>query len=203
MSPTQSQVLYGLWLAEAGQGSRKQPPVEQLLAEHHLMSSVLLAMEAEADGMLTGRSLRIDFWRDLVDFNGNFVHLCHRVKEEQHLIPALLGAGLLDPSQATALGHEHESGKSLTLDLCQSVGDGDWESVLRLVSIYAHLLRPHMRREESGAFAIASTLPTAVQHNLQVAFEAVDRSALEGRGREHYAQVARRLAKACGLTTDV
>ena len=203
MSPTASRILYGVWLAEASVTGRQQPPVEQLIAEHHLMSSVLLAMEAEAEGMLTGRPLRPDFWRDLVDFNGNFVHLCHRVKEEQHLIPALVAAGLLDPSLATALGHEHESGKSLTLDLCDSVGNGDWESVLRLVSIYAHLLRPHMRREESGAFAGASTLPAAAQSELSKAFEGVERTALQGRGRAHYAEVARRLAKACGLTTNV
>ncbi len=192
------------WRAEGDSGERQQSPFGELLAEHHVMSIVLAAMEAEAQRMLRGGSLRREFWSDVVDFNGNFVHLCHRVKEEEHLIPALVKHGLLDDEQDNAVRHEHQSARKLTMDIIDGVGEGDWERVLRVVSIYVHILRPHMRREETGLFAAAvQGLPAAVDQQLRVAFDAVDASALAGRGRSHYVDIARRLAQATGVVADL
>ncbi|MCA8964188.1 MAG: hemerythrin domain-containing protein [Planctomycetes bacterium] len=189
--------LFAAWCEP---GERRQSPFEELLAEHHLMSIVLAAMEAEAQGMLRGGALRREFWSDVVDFNGNFVHLCHRVKEEEHLIPALVEHGLLDAEQDNAVRHEHQSAKKLTLDIVDGVGEGDWERVLRVVSIYVHILRPHMRREETGLFAAAvHGLPAEVDERLRAAFAAVDARALAGRGRAHFVEIARRLAQATGV----
>ena len=65
------------------------------------------------------------------------------------------------------------------------------------MSIYIHLLRPHLRHEESGSFSMAAeSLPAEAEHELRRAFDAVDQKALAGRGRHHYVALARRLAKA-------
>lgn len=201
-SPNQD--AYAAWSADADLAARRQSPFGELLAEHHVMSVVLAAMEVEAQRMLAGGALRREFWSDVVDFNGNFVHLCHRVKEESHLIPALLQHGLLDGEQGNAIRHEHESAKNLTLDLIDGVGEGDWERVLRVVSIYTHILRPHMRREETGVFAAAvRELPAAAVQELRLAFDAVDARALGARGRDHYVAVAQRLAHATGIVAHL
>ena len=74
---------------------------------------------------------------------------------------------------------------------------------MRLVSIYVHILRPHMRREETGIFALAATLPEAAQQDLRRAFAAVDARALGERGRRHFVAIARRLANQNGVGHDL
>lgn len=203
MPTTSSKQAFDLWLAQGAALPGSQSPGHELLAEHHVMEAVLAAMEVEAETMLTGGSLRPEFWADVVDFNGNFVHMCHRVKEEEHLIPVLFRTGLLEARQEQAIREEHRSGKELTLALCEGVGEADWEKVMRLVSIYVHILRPHMRREETGIFALAATLPEAAQQDLRRAFAAVDGQALGERGRRHFVTVARRLANQNGVGHDL
>lgn len=202
VATTAKQAFEG-WFAAIDSGNRGQPPSQELLAEHHVMEVVLGAMEAEAEAMLTGSSLRTEFWTDIVDFNGNFVHMCHRAKEEEFLIPALVEHGLLDARQQEAIHQEHLSGKDLTMSLCEGVGEADWEKVLRLVSIYMHILRPHMRREETGIFAAAANLPAAAQERLQRAFAEVERRALGPRGRRHFVAVARRLVRGTGIANGL
>jgi len=204
MTASSNKVAFDAWLAEADVTERRQPPVDELLAEHHVMTAVLAAMEAEAGRMLAGEPLRHAFWSDVVDFNGNFVHLCHRVKEEAHFIPILVEHGLLDAKQRQAVLHEHVSARDLTLGMCDGVGEGDWEKVLRLVSIYVHLLRPHMRREEAGMFAMARTaLPANTVQDLRRSFDGVDRQALARGGRRHFAAIAVRLTAACGIVGEL
>jgi len=193
-------LAFDAWLSEAQSIVRHQSPVEELLAEHHVMASVLLAMEAEAKSLMSGRSLRPDFWADLIEFNGNFVHLCHRLKEEVHFIPAMVEHRLLDQSQVSAFHHDHGVAKDLTLSIRDGVEEGDWEKVLKLVLLYLHLLRPHMKREEQTLLCVAGTkLPSQVAEKLREAFTAVDKQALAERGRVHYVDLARRLSQACGI----
>lgn len=194
---------FELWIAEAEAPHKLQSPAAELLAEHHVMGAVLTAMEAESERMLSGGSLRPEFWTDVVDFNGNFVHLCHRVKEEEHFIPALLRLGILDAPQDEAIRHEHHSAKRLTLAICDGVAEGDWEKVLRIVSLYLHVLRPHMHREEAGMLLAAAQMPSSTSQELRTAFDLVDQKALAHRGRRHYVEVARRLSAACGIVCNL
>ena len=191
------------WLEAADGRGSTAGPTDELLAEHHVMEAVLAAMEAEAEGMLAGRPLRPEFWRDVVDFNGNFVHLCHRAKEEEHLVTSLVAHGRLDGKREQAIRQEHGSGKDLTLALIEGAAEADWEKVLRLVSIYVHIMRPHMRREESGIFAAAAELPAGALAQLRREFAAVDQKALGSGGRRRFVDVARRLATMAGVGHDL
>jgi hemerythrin-like domain-containing protein len=193
---------FELWSAPGG-ADRRLRPDQELIAEHHVIHTVLQAMEKESEAMLAGQQLRTEFWANVVDFNGNFVHMCHRVKEEEHLVPALVEHGVLDAAQEAAIRQEHASGKDLTLSLCAGIEEGDWEKVLRVTSIYLHILRPHMQREEASLFALVATLPAASVQRLQCSFEQVDQRALGSRGRGHYASIARRLAKLTGVKHDL
>ena len=195
---------FGKWLGESDSNTRLQPPGEVLLGEHYLMESVLRASEAELQLMLGGAGLRADFWGDVIDFNGNFVHLCHRVKEEDHLVPALVECHLIEADQHEGIQREHDRAKDLTLLIRDGVEEGDWEKVLRLVAQYIHFLRPHMRREEDGAFLLAATeLPTDVSDEIRARFDEVDEAALGDSGRARYVDLARRLTALAGIDYDL
>lgn len=204
-NPTNSSLrgAFVRWLDAADDEGPSLGPIDELLAEHHVMEAVLAAMEAEVEGMLAGRPLRPEFWSDVVDFNGNFVHLCHRAKEEEHLVTSLVAHGRLDARREQAIRQEHGSGKDLTLALIEGAAEADWEKVLRLVSIYVHIMRPHMRREESGIFAAAAELPAEAQVQLRSEFALVDRKALGLGGRRRFVDIARRLATMAGVAHDL
>ena len=176
-------------------------PEEELLAEHAVMAVVLSAMEAEVASMQGGRVLRRAFWADVIDFNGNFVHLCHRVKEEGHLIPILTAHGLVPEDQLAVVHREHGKASELTLGIRDGVEEDDWEKVLRLVVLYVHLLRAHMH-EEDGLFALTRELPAAGREQLRAAFAQVEAQALAQTGRAHFVDVVRRIAEAAGVELD-
>ena len=203
-NPPDLKGAFGVWLSESDARGRRQPPGEVLQGEHYLMESVLRSMEAELEHMLAGASLRTDFWGDVIDFNGNFVHLCHRVKEEDHLIPALVECQLIDADQHEGIQREHDRAKDLTLAIRDGVEEGDWEKVLRLVALYSQFLRPHMRREEDEAFLLAATeLPPEVSDEIRARFDRVDAAALGASGRVGYVDLARRLTALAGVEYDL
>ncbi|MBK8098171.1 MAG: hemerythrin domain-containing protein [Planctomycetes bacterium] len=195
MSPSVAEGALQTWLAEAAT-QRQQPPHLELLAEHVLMTGVLSAMDREAATMVNGGPLRLEFWQDVVDFNGNFVHLSHRVKEESHLIPAMLAAGVLPADHEQAIRREHQAAKDLTLSLCDGVGEGDWEQVQRLVSLYVFRMRAHMSHEESSLLSHATRLSTAALARLRAGFDAVEAAALRGRSRLEIRRLAERISSA-------
>lgn len=197
MPTTAADSALQIWLAETA-SSRKQPPHLELLAEHALMAGVLTAMDREAATLLAGGPLRVEFWQDVVDFNGNFVHLCHRVKEESHLIRAMLRAGVLPAEHEHAIHREHQAAKDLTLGICDGVGEGDWEQVQRLVSQYVFRMRAHMQHEENGLLPHAAALPAATLAQLRADFDAVEVAALRGRSRLAIQQLAERIRGASG-----
>jgi len=196
MNADQRHTLFLRWLAPDGAGL---DAIDALRVEHHVMTAVLAAMEAEAERMLGGASLRPDFWRNVIDCNGNFVHRCHRTKEESLLVPALVANGILAERQVQAVHREHVAGGELTQSLCEGIGEADWEKVLRLVAIYAHLMRPHMQREEEGLFALAATLPMPVRERLRADCVAVEQQVLGADGRARFAAMARGLAEQAGV----
>jgi len=191
---------YAVWCAEADDVEDRHQPVQlELSAEHHVMGAVLKAMDQEWRRMERGGPLRTPFWADVVDFNGNFVYACHRVKEDELLIPALVKNGGLPQKYVDAVHREHDRAKSLTLGIRDGVEEGDWEKVMRLVAMYVSFLRPHMHHEEVELFgALSSELPEEVQAELRTAFSRIEAEALPTGGRRQYVDVARRLLDLVG-----
>ena len=74
-------------LAQPG-APRHQHPVDELLAEHALTLPLLLAMESEANKLAHRRHLRLHVWELIVELMGNFLHHCHRRKEDDALFSA-------------------------------------------------------------------------------------------------------------------
>lgn len=111
------------------------------------MESVLEAMQTEEQRLFDGASLRAAFWSDVVDFVGNFVHRCHRAKEEA-LFGHLVEAGAVASATVAKLEQEHRWAGRTTAELCEAISDGDWERTLRLTGQYVSVMRAHMARED-------------------------------------------------------
>lgn len=196
---------FRVWASAAprnGSGAPGQSPTDELLAEHYVMTGLLSAMEGEARRLDAGEPLRASIWAGIVDFNGNFVHLCHRVKEEENFVPALIAADLFDPTIVDAIKGEHQNAKDLTLGIRDGVMEGDWEMVFRLVSMYLGFLPAYMQKEEAGIFALARRLPEDASQSLRDAFDAVEAEALADSGRPHYLDIAQAAAGFAAVQSD-
>lgn len=189
------------WLEDANsEEPAEQDPIQQLLAEHHLINIVVSTLEVEGGRLAHREPLRVDFWADIVDFIGNFVHLCHRRKEEQHCFPALYKGAVASGNLVVEVSKEHKKLEELTLELCSAVENADWESVLRFTPLYSRLMKRHLQREEELMFAHAETeLSGEVLETMQSGFRDADQQGLRGLGRKHYLEVARRLCSATEL----
>lgn len=177
-------------------GARTQHPVDELLAEHYIMDSVLAAMEREARRLVVHRQLRPDYWEDVVDYVGNYVHQIHRRKEEQGLFPKLVNR-TVDVMQ---IAKEHVQARNLTVDLLEGVSQGDWERVLRAAHVYLQVAKEHLPREESQAFEPARTLLDAAQTaEVRAKFNELEAFGLGDRTRLYYLELAQRLCQRAGL----
>lgn len=191
------------WVKAARQPKlpRAQTPINELRAEHHLMDKVLAAMEREARKLAVHGELRVDCWQDVVDFIGNYVHQCHRRKEEQGLFPVALQKVTATTMQPiTVIAKEHEQAKQLTLDVCYGVGEGDWERVVRASHVYLRVAKEHIEREEEKVFTpLERVLFNDINKKIRAKFDAIEKEALGERDRAYYLEVARRLCERTGL----
>ncbi|MCK6544682.1 hemerythrin domain-containing protein [Myxococcota bacterium] len=186
------------WLDAARSGAKvkAQHPADELVAEHRLLAPVLDAMELEANQVRFGKLIRIEFWEGVVDFTGNFIHLCHRRKEEEALFDVAESLGWVERPD---LAEEHRRAVRATLAIIESVSDGDWEMTVRLAAAYATGMRKHMAREEQGVFAlIKEKLPDDRVRALGASFDAIDTAAL-AKGRKPFVDVVVSLCKATKL----
>ncbi len=158
-----------------------QRALDELLAEHELSRLVMTVMDREAQRIADHRDFRPEIWARIVAFLGDFVHLCHRRKEDAVLLPAL------GPRLSAALEpvrRDHAAAELLTTELCDAVGEADWERVLRLSVTYAKRMRAHMRLEEgSELFAATARLPLGQDLVVRAGFQKVESEALGLRGR--------------------
>lgn len=193
-----------VWAAHArGQGTEPQHPIDELLAEHHLMEFTLSAMCAEVQRLANRAPLRIDVWADVVDFMGNFVHLVHRRKETLCLKAILADPDVGETPALKRTAAEHARIERLTVSIVEAANGGDWEGVLRAAHQYLAITRPHLRAEESGLFPLCRQHLTPEQlERLQEDFARVEAQVLGDRGRLHYLDLTQRLVQVAELPLD-
>lgn len=194
------------WVKEArGGAGPRQHPVDELLAEHHMMDSALTAMEAETYRLGRGQLLRNDVWTDIIDFVGNYVHLVHRRKEAQALLTAFSKTpGDNRHPAVLQIEGQHSNAARLTFDLVDGLNEGDWEKVLRTAQLYISFARPHLRYEEAELFdAVRDNLTAEQIPAVQSEFTRLEAFGLGERDRLYYLAVAQRLAKRAGLDVNL
>ncbi len=192
-------LAFDLWMRDAAVAAPARPE-QELLAEHHVMGMAIAAMDEEARRLAHGEPLRPDFWQTVVDVIGNFVHRVHRRKEEEAFFPALHAWGLVDAEHSKGLERAHRALGQLTQELCDGVGEGDWEKVFRVVVIYLDHIRSHLAAEEIQLLSPAlAELPVERIEPVRLQFLAIEREALGERGRRSVLADTRRLCQEVGL----
>jgi hemerythrin-like domain-containing protein len=177
---------------------RAQHPIDEILAEHHLMRVVLHAMQVEALRLTKAKNFNFEFWSNAVDFVGNFGLLYHWRKKANHLYPVIdeLGGG----APIAKLEDQQQRDIELTLELTDAAQDGDFEKLTRLVALLILVKREKMDAEERDVLLPSrATLSGAKADALRVSFDEVEKKALPERGRREYLDIARNLAKLAGL----
>lgn len=184
------------------QGLSRQHPIDELLAEHHLMDAGLSAMERETRRLSVHHDLRPDAWEEIVDFAGNFIYQMHRRKEEQALFPvyrALVGEGI--DAMVSRIADEHSHATRMTIDLANGVNEGDWEKVLRAAHLYLRVAREHLEREEHDVFhPIRAALTPEAEQELRERFAELERFGFGDRDRAYYIDLLERMGRRAGLT---
>jgi hemerythrin-like domain-containing protein len=176
----------------------QQSATDELLAEHQLTEAALSAMEAEAYRLAHQQAYRPEFWSGMVDFVGNFIHLCHRKKEESCLFPTLVANGM--KAEVDLYLQEHKHAEATTFDLLEALGEADWEKVLRLVSIYVPAVRAHMGKEERQVFVPSvPVVSPELAAEMRISFDAFEAKILPKNGRKHYFDLVCGLCKDAGL----
>ena len=173
-----------------------QHPIDELLAEHHLIRKVLEAVQTEAGKIGQKKHLDLDFWEGAVEIIGNFGLLFHYAKKANHLFPAIEPFGMKE--KIRALDQQQQQDIDVTLELCNAVSEGDWETVQRLVSLYVGTKRDHMAREEQEVLLPAKALLSSeVAQSLRHTFDAMEGP--PGKTRRLYLESALRVIRDAGL----
>lgn len=179
---------------------REQDPIEELLTEHGIMEGALEAVANEAKRLLNRQPVRMEIWGDVIDFFGNYVHLCHRKKEERVLFPALVRAGLASSSDSEQMQEEHRRAELMTLELVDGASEGDWEKIARISEVYLHLMRPHLETEERNFFLpLKDKVDPKWNADVKKEMHDLEKVVLGPYDRAHYLEVARRLCKNAGV----
>ncbi len=164
------------------------------------MDRALEAVSLEAHRLLTRQPVRMEIWSDVIDFFGNYVHLCHRKKEERILFPALVRAGFVTSSQAEKMQDEHRRAELMTLELVDGASEGDWEKIGRIAEVYLHLMRPHLESEEKDFFLpLRDKMTPELSAEVSKEMLALEKIVLGDYDRAHYLGVLRRLCKTAGV----
>jgi hemerythrin-like domain-containing protein len=173
-----------------------QHPVDELLAEHHLIRKVLEAVQKEGGKIRQKKHLDLDFWEGAVEIIGNFGLLFHYAKKANHLFPAIEPFGMGE--KIKALDQQQQQDIDVTLELCNAVSEGDWETVQRLVSLYVGTKRDHMAREEQEVLLPAKALlsPESAAA-LRRTFDSLESP--PGKSRKVYLDAALKVIREAGL----
>jgi hemerythrin-like domain-containing protein len=189
-------VEFRAWAEAAEEGLSNQHPVDELLAEHHLIRKVLEAVQLEAGKIRQRKHLDLDFWEGAVEIIGNFGLLFHYAKKANHLFPAIEPFGMRE--KIKALDQRQQQDIDVTLELCNAVSEGDWEAVQRLVSLYVGTKRDHMAREEQEVLLPAKALlSNETTHALRQTFDALEGP--PGKSRKVYLDAALKVIREAGL----
>lgn len=177
-----------------------------LMTEHRVIERVLTSLEAAADRLAQGQSVRPGFFLDAADFIKNFADGCHYHKEEGVLFEAMVAAGM--PRHAGPIAvmlSEHEQGRAFTRGMREAAerlesGDGSAAGqVVQSAHGYVDLLRQHIVKEDNILFPMAGqALPVAEQDRVWAAFEHVEHADTGEGVHEKYETLAERLEEEAG-----
>ena len=151
-----------------------EDPFDDLEADHRVIDKVLSALEAT-----TPENTDLGFFRSVIDFVEQFADGCHHEKEEAHLFPALVSAGILNEmGPIGVMLQEHQQGRAHRGRLADLLATGDLEALCAEGRAYAALMREHIMKEEQALFMMGRTMLPPSGHELVAqAFDSIESAA--------------------------
>lgn len=178
------------------------------LKEEHGGVKVMLAILGKVcDRLDAGQSVDPKHLEEILEFLKVFVDTCHHAKEEDHLFPAMMRAGV--PKEGGPIGamlQEHRAGREFVRGMGEAVPGvrrGDGPAVGRFVRNargYRELLLAHIDKEDNVLYPMAERLlPGEADGALAAAFEKVEEERV-GHGRhEEFHRMMDRLKAIYGV----
>jgi len=147
-------------------------PTQTLREEHRVILRALALLEVAAGRLGDGRPLPDGWWDGLLDWLRGFADLNHHGKEERHLFPALVQAGVpAEGGPVSVMLEEHAEGRALLQAMAAGAPGGRAEAARR----YGHLLRDHIDKENGVLLPLAdAVLDPQAQLLLSRGFEKVE-----------------------------
>ena len=176
-------------------------PVDTLIEEHLIIRAVLDAMDREMTRVRSGAQLRQEFWLRVAEFVQDFVNGRHHVKEEELLLPYMLGCGRSeDVPPVAGMKHEHVEGRVIVQCLRDAVQQSNTEQILDACRAYIDLLREHMESEESTVFQMARGMLGADQvRRLDADFARIEEGTDDGHVRGWHVELAQWICTEAGV----
>ena len=181
---------------------------DTLMEEHRVIERVIAALEAGADQLESGKTVRPEFFLDAAAFIKGFADGCHHKKEEGVLFQSMFAFGA--PPQGGPVNvmlAEHEMGRTYTRGLrsaAERLSQGDQnakQEVIHFARSYAALLRQHILKEDQILFPMANQLiPQAYQEKVYQDFEKVEHEETGEGVHEKYLALAEALENEAGLS---
>jgi hemerythrin-like domain-containing protein len=178
-----------------------------LSSEHRVIERVIAALEAGAERLEDGQSVRPGFFLDAADFIKGFADGCHHKKEEGVLFKAMGANGFpSDGGPVAVMLFEHEQGRGFTRGMraaALALQKGDPSAAKKVIENargYAQLLRQHIQKEDTILFPMADrALPVDQQEAVAEGFEHIEHEETGEGIHEKYLGLAVSLEKEMGL----
>jgi len=175
--------------------------IDVLMDEHRVIERVLDSLEAGAERLARGESIRPAFFLEIADFATRFADGCHHQKEEGVLFPAMTEHGA--PAHGGAIEmmlHEHDAGRAYVRRLreaARQLEGGNRAAVKPLIAAaagYAALLRDHIAKEDELLFPMAvEMIPESAHAEVMAKFERVEHVDAGPRTHTDMLELAKRL----------
>jgi len=184
-------------------------PTEILSSEHRVIERVLGALDAAADRLDAGETVRPGFFSDAVRFIRDFADGYHHAKEEGLLFEALAQLGM--PTSGGPVGvmlYEHTRARELTAGLGQAAaslaaGEDTAHVVVDYARAYVELLTQHIFKEDRILFPMAAqAIPHPEQDRVLEGFARVEREQEAKGSKESYVALAQALCDEVGIDPE-
>lgn len=133
--------------------------IDQLRHDHDAILLALRILGRMAEQARHGQLAQADA-ASFITFIREFADTCHHGKEEGHLFPAMIAAGL--PSQGGPVAvmlHEHDEGRELVAAMERaSATEFDAAAFARAADAYAEQLTAHIAKENNVLFPMAERI---------------------------------------------
>lgn len=181
-------------------------PIQFLVTEHEVITSVLDAVEAMAQR--GDEEFEQTFFEKAFDFFPTFADKFHHAKEEDLLFPLLEARGI--PREGGPIGcmlADHDEGRAHVGAVREALkrtaeGDSEARAIVRNEALaYVNLLHQHIIKENTILYVVGDQQLTSLdKEELLQKFDQASNEVLPFAVREKYLALARELRAAAGLS---